>query len=77
MSDVSRRKFLQLVSLATASLALPSTAIALETNFIPPVYVAKTFDYGQIYMSPEAMEDILNWGVDKLDETTRKAILRN
>ena len=27
-----------------------------------------------IYMSPEGVEDILNWGVDQLDDTTRRMI---
>lgn len=27
-----------------------------------------------IFMSPEAMEDILNWGVDQIDEVTRREI---
>lgn len=27
-----------------------------------------------LYMSPEAHEDILNWGVDQIDETTRREI---
>ena len=27
-----------------------------------------------LYMSPEAIEDVLNWGIDQLDDTTRRMI---
>jgi hypothetical protein len=30
-----------------------------------------------LYISPEAIEDIRNWGVDQIDETTRKEIMLN
>jgi hypothetical protein len=30
-----------------------------------------------IYISPEAMEDIRNWQVDQIDEVTRKEVLTN
>lgn len=30
-----------------------------------------------LYVSPEAMEDILNWGLDQIDETTRARIFNN
>lgn len=34
-----------------------------------------THDLRDVYISPEAMEDIRNWGVDEVDEQTRKEIL--
>lgn len=34
-----------------------------------------THDLRDLYISPEAMEDIRNWGVDEIDEQTRKEIL--
>lgn len=40
-------------------------------------YKVKPFDYSAIYCSPEAYEDIKNWGVDQIDETTRKEIMLN
>jgi hypothetical protein len=39
--------------------------------------VKPTCDLTDIYMSPEALEDIKNWGVDQIDDVTRKEILCN
>ena len=34
----------------------------------------KDFDFFDLYMSKEACEDIRNWGVDQIDEETKKAL---
>jgi hypothetical protein len=41
------------------------------------VKVKSKCDLTDVYMSPEALEDISNWGVDQIDEATRKEILCN
>jgi len=69
MTNITRRGFLGRAAASVGLIAMPSTFIPIEPEFIPPVFEAKKF-------SPEAMADIRNWGVDKLDESTRKSILR-
>ena len=34
-------------------------------------------DFTDLYISPEAMEDIRKWNVDEIDEQTRKEIMYN
>ena len=76
---MERREFLKVS--AAASLA----AVAGLQSECTPKEVAEVeeplFGYGKLYCSPEVtypfelMEDIKNWGVDKIDEQTKKEIL--
>jgi|6_EtaG_2_1085325.scaffolds.fasta_scaffold04102_9 hypothetical protein len=42
-----------------------------------PSYYWDKGNLSDLYISPEAMEDIKNWSVDQIDEETRKEILSN
>lgn len=39
------------------------------------VDIQRSCDLTDIYMSPEALEDIRNWGVDQIDDIMRREIL--
>lgn len=67
---MKRREFLKVS--AAASLA---AAAGLQPECVSKEVEKPLFDYGDIYCSPEAMEDIKKWGVDKVDEQTKKEIL--
>jgi len=65
---MDRRTFIQATA---ACLIAPVIPQALPEPILPaPV----KFNYHDIYISPEALEDIKNWGVDQIDETTRREI---
>lgn len=41
-------------------------------TFIAPL--SHKFDYTDLYISPEALEDMRNWSIDHIDKVTRKEI---
>jgi hypothetical protein len=70
---MKRREFLK-VSAATSLAAVAG----LQSECAPKEVVEveePLFDDGEIYCSPEVMEDIKNWGVDEVDEKTQKEMM--
>lgn len=68
-------------SLLKSIFLLPFTPTLFKHDINPccqiPIQVrdVKTgFRYDDIYISPEALEYMRNWGVDQIDETTQKEI---
>jgi len=55
---------------------IPTAIMSME---IGSPTVPKYLDKGEhkLYISPEAMEDIRNWNVTKIDEKTKREIFRN
>lgn len=76
--DNNRRNFLKLV---TSLLFAPTILIEPQERFHVSYdgvgQYDNDFNYDDIYLSKEAWEDIRNWGVDKLDEETKREIYYN
>jgi hypothetical protein len=72
---MKRRSFIKgLVALALA----PVAAVASTSTPAKPLdHVVNKGVLKDLYVSPEAMEDIRNWCVDSIDEDARKEILRD
>ena len=49
-------------------------AAAVTVPALPDIPLEKPFDYSDLYMSREALEDIKNWNCDKIDDETKKEI---
>lgn len=65
---ISRRGFLGALGLAVLA---PKTLIQPTPDL---GFKKSTYELEDLYISPEAMEDIKRWNVDQVDEQTRKAI---
>lgn len=64
-----RRQFLQSI----AALAVAPVLPAVLPEPVLPTYIKSTERF-KLYCSPETLEDIKNWGVDQIDEQTRREI---
>ena len=62
---LSRRRLLGVLGLGLFAGGTVAKVVAEE----------KKFDYSEVYCSKEAMEDIMNWNVDQVDEQTKREIL--
>ena len=69
---MKRRNFLKFAA------ALPFISYLKPTVPVEPVIAEVPrlgcFAYKEIYLSPEALDDIRNWAVDSIDKKTRKEI---
>ena len=72
---MKRREFIQLALVGGISALAVSDSV--EENVELPVYpdYPPKHKLDDLYISKEAMEDIQNWGVEELDEETKKEIL--
>ncbi len=69
---MKRREFLKFSAAASAVIVagLQSECISKEV-----VATQNPCDFRERYISPETVEDIMNWSVDCMDEYTRKEML--
>lgn len=49
-------------------------AFAPVMPYVAVTVPSKAFDYSDLYLSKDALDDIRNWGVDTIDEQTRREI---
>lgn len=70
-----------LATLRKSAAEIPLTKVVRQENipndlspWEPPVYTKPPFDYNDLYVSKEAMEDIRKWSRDEIDNTTKKEI---
>ena len=72
---MDRRAFIQTTVAALLTPVLP--AVLPEPVLPTPMFrrVIGRAELRDIYISREALEDIRNWGVDQIDETTRREIM--
>lgn len=63
---MDRRGFLGCLAAIAGTTVVPLPVV----DTVPVKYARLT----ELYMSPEAMEDIRNWCVDQIDEVARKEI---
>lgn len=68
---MKRRNFL-----ATCASFLLAPLLPVPT-IKPIAKTAKPFDFSQIYCSKEALDDIRNWRVDHISDTTKKEIFNS
>jgi len=78
---MKRRHFLQSIAALVVAPALPSALPKsrkriYDGGFGRMCMIPNSERY-KIYCSPETIEDIRRWGVDQIDETTRKQIYVN
>jgi hypothetical protein len=64
---MDRRNFFKAASAVMAAPMLPKIPLPTE----------KSFDYSRVYMSREALEDIRNWGVEDIDDETKREIYQS
>ena len=68
---MDRRTFIQTTA---ACLITPVIPQVLPEPILPTPTFIKREELCKLYLSPEALEDIRNWGVDQIDEKTRREI---
>ena len=73
---MKRREFLKFSAAASvvAVAGLQSECISKEVVATGIDLGQSSFDFKELYVSPETMKDIMNWSVDCMDEHTRKEI---